>query len=256
MVSHLQATVITQTQGFEKAKPSFQKALEFNQFDPAVGELQAVRVALDLEISNGSLIVDNDRDEPVTVSVQLGAKAQLSSAVPLLDDAASTLFSGSTAVIASTGAIFELAADNGDLATFDPTLPDAEIHEGGHVSISRTGLVGSASFADFKGTDVFEITAVLDQILDFGGVGGVSGQFEPVDVATKVTLTYEYLPVTTIPEPTGLMLASQGCWACGAGHALPDTLRLREDRHGPAAHGSHFVCGRQCGDEDQTCGMR
>ena len=191
--------------------------MEFNQFDPAVGELQAVRVELLLGISGGSLIVDNDRDEQVAVSVQLGAKAQLSSlAVRLLDDARSALFSGSTAVIASTGADFVLEANIGDgELTFDPTPPDAEIHEGGDASISRTGLVGSEFFADFYGTGVFNITVELDPVLDFGGVGGVSGQFEPVDVSTQVILTYEYSPVA-VPEPTGLMLALAGllglCW--------------------------------------------
>lgn len=205
MVSHLQATVIVQGQGFE-GKPSFQKPLTFNQFDPSLGVLQAVRLDFSLDISGGSLTVDNDSPLPTTVSVELGAKGQLlSHDVSLLNESSMPLLSGATAVSVSNGATFELAPDNGDGATFDPTLPDAEILHGGVASVSQGGLLNSASIANFYGTDVLVITAAMDLVLDFG-TGGISAQFDPVNMQTNVVLTYEYSPIT-VPEPTGLALA-------------------------------------------------
>jgi hypothetical protein len=134
----------------------------------------------------------------------------------LVNERFEPILSGSSAISVSTGSVLELAADNGDALTFDPTLPDAETHLGGHASHSGSDLVNTAFLTDFISDDpdgTFTLSADVDQLLDFGGVGGISGQFEPVTAIGNVIVTYEY-----VPEPSGWAIAF-----CG----LVGLLRLR-----------------------------
>jgi hypothetical protein len=198
--------MITQTQGFV-GQPNLAKVVEFTRFDPSYGTLQAVEWKLDLGIEGGRLTVDNDGALPAIVSIKLGTVGGLSSTdVPMISESLQPVLSGANGVSVWTGSEFNLAGDNGDGMTFDPTLPDAATHEGGTAMESGMGSIGSLFLGDYVGTDMFDVTVNLTQLLDFGGVGGVSGQFDPVMAAPNVTLTYIY----DVPEPAAGMLLLAG----------------------------------------------
>lgn len=207
------AATITQTQGFI-GQPNFDKVVEFERFDPALGTLQSVEWRFNLAINGGTLTVDNDGPLPAEVNVKLGATGALSSDdVRLLDDTFTNILSGGSALDVSTGTVFTLEGDNGDGMTFDPTMPDADTHVGGAASTSGSGFVNSTFFDDYLGTDYFGVTADLNQLLDFGGIGGISGQFDPVTADSNITLIYQYVPEpgTGISMLLGLGLLLHGC---------------------------------------------
>lgn len=199
------ALTITQSQGFA-GQPNLAKVVEFDRFNPAYGTLQSVEWRLMLDIDGGSLTVDNDGPLPASVSVELGAAGSLlSSEVTLLNSFFQPILSGANSVGVSTGSVFELAGDNGDGMTFDPTMPDADTHVGGSASTSASDFLSPQFLADYVGTEMFKLTVDVDQLLEFGGTGGVSGQFEPVTAMPNVVLIYEF-----VPEPTTATLALLG----------------------------------------------
>ncbi len=206
----LQASTIIQTQGFV-GKPGLEKPLTFNQFDPSTGTLQSVQIDLLLEISDGTLTLDNDGEDAVATSILLGATGQLRSEdVRLLDDADSPILAGSDALSVSTGSVLALAAENGDGVLFDPTVPDARIHFGETTSSLHGGTIHKDYMADFFGSDVFTIIGDFEPLVDFGAGENVSGQFDPVTMSVNVILRYE-----VVPEPSGLLLVLGGLLGIG-----------------------------------------
>ncbi len=201
------AATIVQSHAFT-GQPTQKRTITFDRFDPSTGTLLGVDLQFDMSIDGGAITIDNDGDQPVVVNVELGAVGSLSSSdVPLIDGAAMPLFSGPTALTLSTGSALELAPDNGDGMTFDPTLPDADTHVGTFASTSAAGTVDPARLGEFVGTDPFAAMVDLGLLLDFGGMGGVSGQFDPVTADTNVMLTYRFEPV---PEPSAWVLLVMG----------------------------------------------
>ena len=205
VASTAHALTITQTQSFT-GQPNLTKAVEFSRFDPSYGTLESVEWRMSLTIEGGTLTVDNDGELPASVTVELGANGSISSPdVKLLSETFESILSGTSAVGVSTGTVFELAADNGDAMTFDPTMPDADTHIGGSASASGNGFVAPQFFSDYMGTNMFNLSVKVDQLLNFGGNGGVSGQFDPVMATPTLELIY-----TFVPEPASLLTASSG----------------------------------------------
>ena len=191
VTARAQAEQIIQTQGF-MGNPSFVQQLEFDRFDPAKGTLNSIDVRLDLIIDGGSLSVDNDGSQPANLEVELGATAALSSAgVRLLDANFAPILSGVSTVGVSTGSFFNLSPDNGDGANFDATGPDGATHLGGIASAYDSAFVNSTFFSDYLGTTMFDMQVAVNQLLNFGGQGGLSGQFDPVNTEVMVTVTYD-----------------------------------------------------------------
>ncbi|MCA9149316.1 MAG: choice-of-anchor E domain-containing protein [Planctomycetales bacterium] len=200
---------VTQSQGFT-GQPNLSKTVQFAKFDSSLGTLESVEWRLILDIEGGSLTVDNDGELPATVAVELGARGSITSTdVKLLTDSFDSILSGANAVGVGTGTVFNLAPDNGDMGTFDPTMPDADTHIGGSASASGNGLVGAGFLSDYIGTDMFSVAVKVDQLLEFGGVGGVSGQFDPVMASPNVQLIYNY----SVPEPASILSALGGVLA-------------------------------------------
>lgn len=201
--SSVSALTMTQTQGLV-SKPNYSLPVEFNKFDPNLGTLTSVSYRMDLSIDGGSLTVDNDGPLDATVNVDLGAMAAISSVdVKLLDTNLNPILSGANELGIATGSTFTLKADNGDGANFDPGAPDAATHTGGVAATFSEANLNSLFLSDYVGTGTFEILVKVDQLLDFGGIGGISGQFDPVQAETKVWVTYNYEP---IPEPSSMGL--------------------------------------------------
>lgn len=207
-MAQVQAEQIIQTQGF-MGNPNFVQQLEFDRFNPSKGTLNSIEVRVDLIIDGGSLSVDNDGLLPANLDVELGATAALSSAgVRLLDSGFMPILSGTNAVGVSTGSSFILAPENGDGATFDPTGPDGATHLGGIASAFDSAFVNPSFFTDYMGTTMYDMQVAVNQLLDFGGQGGLSGQFDPVNTEVMVTVTYDFSQ--QVPEPATLTSAALG----------------------------------------------
>jgi MYXO-CTERM domain-containing protein len=58
------------------------------------------------------------------------------------------------------------------------------------------------------GTTMYDMQVAVNQLLDFGGQGGLSGQFDPVNTEVMVTVTYDFSQ--QVPEPATLTSAALG----------------------------------------------
>jgi hypothetical protein len=201
------AAFINQSQPFGPDTPNFEQVLTFDKFDPALGDLISVQVIYDLTTQGGSLTVDNDGLESATVTVQLGSAGDLKSTDVALLNAAfqPVLGDGVEAFESST---FVLGANIGDTpGDVDPSDPDGATLFGSSDTEMGSGFIASTLFVQYIGTDTFDVTAEVDQILNFGGVGGVEGSFTNMEAFGEVEVIYEYLP---IPVPSALLLFASG----------------------------------------------
>lgn len=171
------AATSIETEVFGPATPNYNSILTFDKFDPGLGTLISVQVVMEVSVSGGSLTVDNDGIGPASVTVELGAEGNLSSLdVILLDSLLQPVVAD---VTASTGSIFNLDPDNGDgVGNVDGSSPDGAIHDGGNDTGSDSGFIIALAHPGYIGaSQTFNVTAEIDQILDFGSVGGVEVHF-------------------------------------------------------------------------------
>lgn len=194
------ADLITQTLPFGPQIPNFDQTLTFQQFHGNLADLVSVHVQLDMSISGGLLVVDNDAPLPAHVHVELGAHGDLSSVDVALLDIAFQPVTGT--VNLSTGETFDLAPNEGDVPNdFDPAPPDGATHVGGLDSDSGAGFINPIFFPGYVGAGTFDILAVATQLLDYGGVSGVELAYVPVTAEGSVTVSYNF-----VPEPASACL--------------------------------------------------
>ncbi|MCC7474427.1 MAG: PEP-CTERM sorting domain-containing protein [Pirellulales bacterium] len=194
------ATTSTETEFFGPGTPNFTSTLNFDKFDPSLGSLNSIKIEMSVAVAGGSLTIDNDGEGPATVNVELGAKGELSSGDV-------NLFPGLVPpVVSSSGSGYVLNPDNGDGPfNIDPTGPDGAVMLGAAGWNLGWYFVTPLAHPDYVGaSQTFNIDAVVSQILDFGGVGGVEGSFSPVDANGYVSVTYDY--TSNIPEPASIGL--------------------------------------------------
>jgi len=204
------AQQIMQTQSFGPDTPNYEQVLTFDFFDVDINDVESIKVKLQLEINGGSLTVDNDGVTGATVDVELGATGAISSTdVTLLDGAFQPVAAD---VAIGTNATFNLGANDGDDdQSFDPNggADEDTLNGAGQAGMSM-GFINSQFWSDFIGASgTFDILADIDQILDFGGVGGVSGGFTPVSASGNVMI------IVTIPAPASAGLLGLGALALG-----------------------------------------
>ena len=194
------AATIMQTKNYGAGTPNFTETLTFNKFDPSLGTLNSVKIKMLVNVSGGSLTVDNDGVDPASVTVELGADGAVTST--------DVTIAPTVGASASTGAVFNLAAENGDgPSNIDPSGPDGAVHNGGSDSGMDMQFINAAFFSDYTGLGTFDVDAEIDQILDFGSIGGVEGSFTPVTADGNVMITYDY---TAVPEPSSIAMIILG----------------------------------------------
>lgn len=199
------AAYITQTQTFS-GTPNYSQTLTFNKYNETAS-LESVQVIFTLNISGGWLGVDNDGADPAVVTVELGASGSISSTdVILLNSAFQPVV---TPLRVSTGSTFNLGGDDGDgPGNVDLNPPDGAVHIGGTLGGNDQGYINSMFFGGFTGDGTFDILALIDQILDFGGIGGVEGAFSPVTASGSVQIIYGN--GAPVPEPSTFLLFGAG----------------------------------------------
>ncbi|MBL4808858.1 MAG: PEP-CTERM sorting domain-containing protein [Phycisphaerales bacterium] len=190
-----QASPLIQTQSFTGI-PDYDQTFTFNQFDSALGTLTGINVTLQLDISGGFLGVDNDGIDPAVVNVEFGASGILTSLPGLF-----------LSLTTSNSATFNLAADDLDGPGVQTTGPDYDELSGVATSSSTSSAILAAFFSNYIGLGTFDILADINQVIDFGGVSGVAGQFDPQVADIIVTVGYKYDP---IPAPGSMALLGLG----------------------------------------------
>ena len=191
-----EAATIVQTETFS-GTPAFSRSLTFNEFDPSLGTLNAVFVELELSSENGELRLDNDDETTSAITIQYGAEADITSTdVSLLNSLFQPVVSEVHVVGASS---LTLAADDGDGATFSTVGADAGVLAPSAGTDSDLGSINPLFFPQFTGSGTYDIGVETGQMIDFGGVGGVQFQGDPITADGFVTVTYVYNPV---PSPS------------------------------------------------------
>lgn len=205
------AGVITQTIPFS-GTPSYSSTLTFNKFDNQGGTLtlQSVFVSVNLNANGGALRLDNDATTPASGSVEFGAEASISSSVSMIDAGFMQIFQAGD-IKATGGAGVSLGADDGDAEVggtpfFSYAGTDYGNYAGGAVSDGDFGNVNSLVFGQYIGTGTFTVTVNTSQVANYGSLGGVFAQIDPLTTSGSFTVEYNY-----IPEPaTAALLAIGG----------------------------------------------
>ncbi len=209
MVSVASAGVITQTKAYD-GTPDFERILTFDKFDDLGGTLTltSVYVEVTLTADGGALRCDNDAETAASGVIEFGAKNNVTASVSLVDAALNPIFDGG--VEALGGATMNLAADDGDtevggIANFSQAGADYGSFVGGEVSNTGAGFVNSQAFSQYIGVDTFTITLDASQVANYGSLGGVQAQIDPLVADGEVTVVYNY-----IPEPASMALLALG----------------------------------------------
>ena len=202
------ADTIVQMQNFN-GTPAFVDTLTFNQFDGSLGTLNSITVEFELTSQNGQLLLDNDAQQAANGTVQYGSNGSLSSADVGLINAGFQPVVG-TLLAVSAGAQ-NLAGDDGDVevggtANFSLAGPDAGTLAPANATDNGSGNIALAAFGDYIGLGTYDIDVNSGQIIDFGGIGGVQFQGDPISVTGFVKITYDF--TANIPEPTTIGVLS------------------------------------------------
>ena len=199
-------TIQTETFG---GIPNLTDTLTFDEFDDLGGTLilLSIQVLVDLDVSGGTLTLDNDAATPASGAFEFGAKGDISSSDVSLLDAA---FQPVTAEVeALTTGAFALDPNIGDVSgDFDSSGPDGMLINGGVVAVGDSGYIASALFGQYTGLGTFDVDVDVTQWSDFGGVSGIEYAVTPLTAGGEVTVIYNY-----IPEPATMSLLGLGALA-------------------------------------------
>ncbi len=199
-------TVYDQIVPFGPNTPNFTQTLNFLKYPGPASDICSIEANMRLNVSGGSLIVDNDGANPASFDASLGASGSLANAtVPLIN---AGFFPITAATAVQTVQHFDLASDNGDgvLPVFapDPAPFDGGSMLGGAGFDIDGDLVSPTVFGAYAGGGGFTIDAVVNQIVNFGGVGGVEGAFSSVTADGYVQIRM------IVPEPATMSLLGLG----------------------------------------------
>lgn len=191
--------------------PDYSQPLTFNQFDDLGGTLtlQSIWVSVSLDAEGGALRCDNDAETPASGAIEFGAQALVSASVPLVDAGLNPIFQPGD-VKATGGTTLNLSGDDldgevGGTLNFSYVGSDYDFYLGGQASDSDDGYVSPSAFAAYIGTGTFTITLDASQVANYGSLGGVQAQIDPLTAGGEVTVVYTYTP-----EPAALGLLAMG----------------------------------------------
>lgn len=199
------AAVIPQTRTFS-GTPDYTAPLTFTQFNPAWGTLQSIDIIGSIGISGGALRLDNDAVNPASGAVFMGSYLNVSSTDVLIYDASLQPIFGLNEVLAQDSGVLGLDSDDGDAevggtANYSTSGDDWNEWYPNAQSDSESGTIGATvweSLVGYIGTGTFSISALANQLANYGSLGGVQAQIDPISTSGEVQIIYTYEP---IPEP-------------------------------------------------------
>ena len=183
--------------------PDLSDAAVFDQFDPSLGTLLSVEVELEVSSQDGSISVDNDSNDPASLTVSFGAEGSISSSdvglfsaiVPVPTPVVPSISTSESAALSLTG------NDGDDTNQFDVGGTDWDQFDGNPVTDSASGLIDTSLFTGYEGTGTFEIDYDVKQVGSTTSAGGVFIQIDPVNASGSITVTYTYEPVVPPANP-------------------------------------------------------
>lgn len=208
------AAQVVQAIPYGPGTPNFVNTLNFNKFDGTLGTLTSVKVQVDLSINGGFLQLDNDGDEGASGTADLGAEATVTSMdVPMINGALQPILGPGVDVFNSSP--FNIGGNDGDsTATFDVGTTDFFNFQGQPGSDMGMDFVNALFFGAYTdangiagGLDNYDVDVNVDQIFNYGALGGINFSGGPVNASGVVTITYEYTP---IPAPGAAALLGLG----------------------------------------------
>lgn len=208
------AAQIMQTQPFGPSTPNYNRTVAFDKFDATLGTLNSVQVKVQLAIDGGFLQLDNDGVNEASGSAQLGANATISSMdVSVLDNAFQNVLGSGVDVFNSSP--FAISGNDGDNdTTFDVGGTDYFDFQGMAGNDVGMGFINSlfhAGYIDldgiFGGLATFTMDVDVDQIFNYGSIGGIQFTGGPVTASGSVMVIYDYTPV---PAPGAAALLGLG----------------------------------------------
>ena len=222
------ATTIIQVKDFDFV-PTDSRSLTFDQFNTALGTLEAINVSFTLNKIGGNLQADNDSTQSGTITLTHKVQSALTSTDVYLDNASGHGQVGSSLVATSSTSSAIGATSSDSIAQFDsqPGHVDYVTFSPANKTVSTSGDIAEGSWGADLGNDVvgylgsatFSILMSADQITTISGVGGIAQAFVPSRVTGNVTVTYSYTP-TAVPEPTTWAMLVGGLGVLFAGRRL------------------------------------
>ncbi len=204
------AYTITQIQSYGGI-PDYNQILTFNKFDDMGGTrtLQSVYVEVNLTANGGALRCDNDAVTPASGAIEFGAQVGVTSSVSMIDALFNPIFQAGD-VKATGGTSMNLSADDGDdevggTANFSMAGTDYDFYIGGLVSDGDNGIVNPLVYPQYIGLGTFTVTLSASQVAQYGSLGGVQAQIDPLATTGTVKVVY-----TWVPEPAALGLLAVG----------------------------------------------
>ena len=192
------ADPIVQKQNFSGIT-GFPDNLTFNKFN-AGGTLTSVKITLNLQITCGSLIIDNDSNDPIVGTFEFGINAALYSADV-------SLTGGPIKAQALNSLSVNLGGNYNDGDNdFSPDPPDGCLYNGSNVSDKESGLV--SNLTQYEGSDTYNIAVLTSLHTEHDITGKFEYRVNPYPAVNGyVEVIYTYDP---IPEPATICLLGFG----------------------------------------------
>lgn len=201
-------SVIVQTQSFGPTPSDSVQSLTFSKYNGPASELLSIEVRFRLDISGGSLQLDNDNNSPASGTATLGGSGLIYSPdVPLIDRFTHPVIA---LTVASASTLFSLSANDGDAAgVFNVGGDDYTKFSASPASAANQGEISSSFLSAFVGDGTFDISVALSPYIDFGSTNGIHFSATPVDASGNVSIIYNYEKLN-LPTPASASLVGLG----------------------------------------------
>ncbi|OHB59437.1 MAG: hypothetical protein A2173_04965 [Planctomycetes bacterium RBG_13_44_8b] len=195
IVSTAAADPIVQKQLFSGTS-GFSQTVSFDKFN-LTGSLTSVEITFNLQITGGSLILDNDSDSNICGTLEFGSLGSISSSEVNLPASSLT-----NHVFYSQPFSLDANDLNDNKAYYDPTPPDGMQYNGDNKSGNVQGLVDTMVWDTYIGTGKYDITVSILPWIDCGNFDNLQYcVVTPINTNGYIEVVYNY-----IPEPTTITL--------------------------------------------------
>lgn len=178
---------------------NFSRPLTFNKYN-AGKTLTSIRISLNLRINGGTLIIDNDSNDPALGTFEFGENALLGSTDVLLTGGPGQAQAYNFLSVSLAGNVDDVKNE------YSPLPPDGNYYNGGIVSDTKSGYINDEFWSSYQGSGTFDIQVSVWLQTNYIGTGYVEYSLTtPISVTGYVEVAY-----TCIPEPATITLLGTG----------------------------------------------
>ncbi len=195
---------LVQKQTFVSSIPNFSSLLTFNKYNSG-GVPASITITLQLQISGGTLILDNDAGSDVSGTVKFGVFANADSTEVNLPVLGKEVFHSRS---------FNLNSNTNDgIGDYDPSEPDGMQFTGGTNSGTVSVFAEDEFLNNYIGTGTFDIAVGITQLVDYGNISNIE-----YSIVTPVTASGFIEVAYNVPEPASAGIISIGAILMGLRH--------------------------------------